>query len=350
MFHHRPLVSVVIPTYNRAALLEGSLRSLGDQTLRPEDYEVVVVDDGSRDDTKEVCARLAAEVPLRYWRVANSGIAAAKNVGVFVSRAPILLFFDDDDLADSGLLEQHVEAHRRYADPTVAVLGYTTWAPGLPVSPVMNFVTNVGQVLFAYPSLQDGQWLDFGGFWGGRSSCKRTLLVRHGVFDQRFRFGYEDIELGHRLNRATGFRVLFRRQALSFMVRPMSCDDVCSRCERQGRSLWLFSTLHEDADVQRYCAEQAPDPIGRREATLAASAAKWPSLRRSVKDSLRRIAELEQPLTARPEALEPRQLAELHAVYQWTFRAHVLKGAFEAMSTGPSPGDPALASVGLQPV
>ena len=73
---HQPRISVVIPTYNRAELLEGSLRSLARQTLRRDDYEVVVVIDGSSDDTHALCARLSRDVPMVYWRIVNSGISA----------------------------------------------------------------------------------------------------------------------------------------------------------------------------------------------------------------------------------------------------------------------------------
>jgi len=77
----------------------------------------------------------------------------------------------------------------------------------------MHFVTDVGQYLFAYQDLVDGQRLDHTYFWGGRSSCKRSLL-RHGLFNPTFRFGSEDIELGHRLSRH-GLQVVFARDAVS---------------------------------------------------------------------------------------------------------------------------------------
>src|SRR5437870_2955166 len=91
-----PLVSVVIPTRNRAPLLAESLASLARQTLATRDFEVVVVDDGSSDDTSRVCNRAAKRMNVRYVRIDPSGISAAKNLGIFVSSAPLLFFFDDD--------------------------------------------------------------------------------------------------------------------------------------------------------------------------------------------------------------------------------------------------------------
>ena len=166
-----PLISVVIPTYQRAALLERSLESLTAQTLPRDSFEVVVVDDGSSDWTATVCDRLAEELPLRYFRIENSGISAAKNLGLFAARAPLVLWFDDDDLADPRLLEAHVEAHSEHPEENVAVLGYTTWSSELEVTPLMEYVTEIGKHLFSYPNIDDGQMLDYTYFWGGRSSC-----------------------------------------------------------------------------------------------------------------------------------------------------------------------------------
>ena len=180
-----PLISVVIPTYQRAPLLERSLESLTEQTLPRDAFEVVVVDDGSSDWTQSVCTKLADELPLRYFRIENSGISAAKNLGLFASQAPLVLFFDDDDLADPGLLEAHVEAHRAHPEESVAVLGYTTWAPELEVTPLMEYVTEIGQQLFSYQEPR------------GRPACSTTptsgaagppasasFLAQHGSFDQ----------------------------------------------------------------------------------------------------------------------------------------------------------------------
>src|SRR6185436_19427567 len=83
-------LTVVIPSHNRAALLRESLESLAEQTLDRERFEVVVVDDGSTDETPGVCAELAERLPLRHLPIQNSGIAEAKNVGVRAARGRIV--------------------------------------------------------------------------------------------------------------------------------------------------------------------------------------------------------------------------------------------------------------------
>ena len=182
------MISVIVPTFNRAALLRASLESLARQSISPNEFEVVVVDDGSSDETASVCNTFSSRMDVRYFRIENSGISAAKNLGVLASAGSILLFFDDDDVAHRHLLFEHLRKHRQHREENVAVLGYTAWAPSLHVSELMHYVTEVGCFLFSYPNLTDGQELDFTYFWGGRSSCKRSLLITRGVFRQEFGF------------------------------------------------------------------------------------------------------------------------------------------------------------------
>jgi hypothetical protein len=91
-----------------------------------------------------VCRKFSAKLDLKYWRIMHSGIAAAKNVGIFTSCGSILLFFDDDDLAAPDLCRQHLEAHGRHPLPNIAVLGYTDWARSLTVTPLMHLLTKTG--------------------------------------------------------------------------------------------------------------------------------------------------------------------------------------------------------------
>jgi GT2 family glycosyltransferase len=307
------LISVVIPTHNRAPLLERSLGSLTAQTLTHSRFEAVVVDDGSSDWTGTVCTRLAEDLSLRYFRIENSGIAAAKSLGLFATRAPLVLFFDDDDLADPGLLEAHVEAHREHPEESVSVLGYTTWAPELDVTPLMEYVTEIGQQLFSYPSIEDGQMLDHTYFWGGRSSCKRSFLAEHGTFDQDSP-SMEDIELGFRLSKH-GLSVVHVRSAKSYMVRPITFEEFGGRCLKRGRSLWLFNARHADPSVERYCR-------------VTEAVERWPSEAPLLEAKMERVRELEGR-HANGE-LGDAELTELRELYGWTFQALQDRGIAEA--------------------
>jgi GT2 family glycosyltransferase len=103
-----PLVSVIVPTYNRAALLERSLRTVAQQDYRP--LEVVVVDDLSTDDTVARVERLSAllgqqAIPVRLVELTvNSGPAVARNRGVEAAGGSLLSFLDSDDLMEASFV------------------------------------------------------------------------------------------------------------------------------------------------------------------------------------------------------------------------------------------------------
>ena len=244
-------LSVIICTYNRSELLKKTLQSLTRQTLDKNNFEVILIDDGSIDNTGDLVASFSNELPIKYFYQKNSGLASAKNHGIYASKGKILFFMDDDDIAMSDLLEEHVKTHEKYHEYNYAVLNHTMWVDDLFITPIMNYITEVGCFLFSYPYIKHGDILDYTYFWGGRSSCKRSFLIEHGVFNQVFRFGCEDIELGYRLSKH-GLKVVYNKKAVSKMIRPISFDDFCDRLIKQGRSQYVFSNLHDDPEVHSW--------------------------------------------------------------------------------------------------
>lgn len=94
--HQAPFFSVVIPSYNRAKLLKAVLQSVQAQTFA--DFEVVLVDDGSTDDTERVVRELACIDPrIRYQHQVNAERGAARNTGIRVCEGDFVVFFDSDD-------------------------------------------------------------------------------------------------------------------------------------------------------------------------------------------------------------------------------------------------------------
>lgn len=219
--------------------------------MPPEQFEVIVVDDGSTDNTQQVVDTFRSMLRIQYAYQENSGLASGKNHGLFLARGAIILFLDDDVVADSRLLEEHYRCHQEFPEQHYAVLGYTDLTATVARSPLMRYVTEVGCYLFSYPSLTDRDSLDFSYFWGGRSSCKRAFLLEAGIFNPIFRFGAEDIELGYRLSGA-GLQVIFNKKAVSHMTRTLDFDAFCHRCFLQGRSNWLLSQLHPDCAVRTW--------------------------------------------------------------------------------------------------
>lgn len=100
-----PKVSIIIPTYNRARLLRDALESVRQQSSLP--TEVIVVDDGSTDDTRNVLSE--SDIKVNYIFQKNSGPATARNAGILAARGNVLAFLDDDDILLPNALEILVE-------------------------------------------------------------------------------------------------------------------------------------------------------------------------------------------------------------------------------------------------
>jgi glycosyltransferase involved in cell wall biosynthesis len=112
----RPLVSVIIPSYNCARYVRQAVESALAQTYSP--VEIIVVDDGSTDETEQVLAPYRSHI--RYLRQANRGLPGARNAGIRISQGEVLAFLDADDVWYPEKLELQVEL--LLADPQVALV------------------------------------------------------------------------------------------------------------------------------------------------------------------------------------------------------------------------------------
>ena len=114
-------ISVVIPTYNRAGLLRRAVDSALAQTVAP--LEILIVDDGSTDDTAAVCRAWGA--PVRYLAIPNGGVAKARNVGIAEARGDWVALLDSDDEWEPNKLEVQCAALDAAADARWSITGCT---------------------------------------------------------------------------------------------------------------------------------------------------------------------------------------------------------------------------------
>ena len=197
-----PAISVIMPTYNRSYDLARTLRAY-EQQLGGSEFEVIAVDDGSSDATHQV---LSSYQPRRYrLRVEhlekNSGPAAARNRGMALAQAPLVIFVGDDILPDRYLIEGHITAHRLYSSEQAAVLGKVAWPNDLPVNTLMAHIDGIGAQQFSYHYFKDGETYDYRHFYTANLSLKRDFLLSEDKgFDTGFPYAaFEDVELSYRL-------------------------------------------------------------------------------------------------------------------------------------------------------
>jgi GT2 family glycosyltransferase len=164
------------------------------QTIPCEEFEVIIVDDGSTDHTQDAVARLGLPDSFKYVRQVNSGAAAARNRGARLAGRDVLVFLDSDVIADAPLLEEHLNCHRRHQ--RTLVVGQTRSVPPERPDP---FYDVLGPEVFAFDAGKEEKPLDFQEILSRNLSMPRTAFHEIGGFDQEFpRSGFEDIEFAYR--------------------------------------------------------------------------------------------------------------------------------------------------------
>jgi len=166
-----PTVSVIIPTYNRAHLVGRAIRSVLSQTCQ--DFEIIVVDDGSTDDTEKVVSSFN-DSRIRYFRhqTSSGGPTAARNTGIRVSRGKYVAFLDSDDEYLPQKLESQLEVFEHQSS-TRTDLGFVMTG---------HFTFNdLGQVVVAF-SPQDFE-RPYEELFARNHTAYHTMLVRRECFD-----------------------------------------------------------------------------------------------------------------------------------------------------------------------
>jgi glycosyltransferase involved in cell wall biosynthesis len=161
-----PAVSVVVASRNYARYLGGALRSILDQTWR--DLEVIVIDDGSADDTPQVVQPFLTDPRVRYQRTDGLGQSRAKNLGIQLSRAPLVAFLDGDDEWLPAKLERQLPL---FDSPAVGV-----------VYSGRTLMDHVGHDRPAPPSALVRGWV-YDALLGGNPVCFSSVVVRRTVFE-----------------------------------------------------------------------------------------------------------------------------------------------------------------------
>jgi glycosyltransferase involved in cell wall biosynthesis len=236
-----PYVSVVIPTYNRLDMLLRVLDALEQQTDAPA-FEVIVINDGSKDETEKVVSQRAGIV---FRSQGNAGPGRARNHGVSLAQGKFVVFIGDDTVPEPRFLAEHARVHRESNDdPLVACLGYTGWPRGERVTAFMDYINDYG-LQFGYKLIQHGEVVPFNFFYTSNISIDRQLLAAH-PFDTTFpSAAWEDIELAYRLD-AKGLKIHYNERAVTRHYHPMTIDSFARRQYTVGKSGAIFFKKHPE--------------------------------------------------------------------------------------------------------
>lgn len=195
--------SVIVPAYNAGNTIDACLNALTHQSVSNDDYEVIVVDDGSRDDTGAIIKRF----PVRYIFQENRGPAAARNHGTKVAEGKIILFTDSDCIPTRDWIDEMVKP---FGDPDViAVKGaYRTSQRSL--------TARFAQVEFEerFEMLKRADSIDMVDTYS--AAFRKDIFRDAGGFDESFPVANnEDTDLSYKLSRL-GKKMLFNPDAVVY--------------------------------------------------------------------------------------------------------------------------------------
>jgi glycosyltransferase involved in cell wall biosynthesis len=165
-------ISVIMPVFNGAATLTDAIESIRAQGIP---VEIIIVDDGSTDETPRVLEALQRSGRVTAVRQDNGGPAAARNRGLSLARAPFVAFLDDDDVWLPNKLQLQLDVFARHPDAAI-VLGHTALQA---LDPSRAVWTDVAEPRFLYHL--------------GAALCRRDAFDRIGAFDPALRSS-EDVD------------------------------------------------------------------------------------------------------------------------------------------------------------
>lgn len=231
--------SIVVATYNRPAPLRRLLATLANQTVDREDYEVIVVDDGSREDATPIGASFKRDMQVTTLRQTNTGVAIARQRGVERARGRIVIFLDDDMLARDDFVEKHLEAHQGHDDRVVmgALL------PDAKLAEMPLFERFHAYQLEQFAARHEARGTFSGhDVYTGNLSLPRALFLRVGGFDPAFFI--EDVELGVRLEQEGATFVFSPEVATVHASDHTSLEAWLARSMKEGRDWVRLARKH----------------------------------------------------------------------------------------------------------
>jgi len=237
-------VSLIIPTHNEKKILARTLNYLMVQDYPRDQYEIIVVDDGSTDGTQEMVeSKTESKISLRCLYQKQRGPHFARNLGIEKARGEIIIFVDSDIFTAPNFITEHVKFHQKFGDVVVSGplvrtdrMNHTFSDTGKRKLKKLSFV-------FSFPS-----------FITSNLSVRRKFLIKVGGFDEEFTgFGWHDWELGLRLKKL-GLEAKRNINAMVYHYKEKtSLSDLPSSCKKkreQGRNAVLYYRKHPSLKVK----------------------------------------------------------------------------------------------------
>lgn len=229
------MISVIIPVYNGQNVISNCLKALLNQNYPKNKYEIIVVDDGSTDDTVEIFSKFKK---VRLIKQKHSGPAVARNFGASKSKGDILLFTDADCVQPKDWVRNMIEP---FKDEEIAGVSgtYKTLNKGSLIARFAGY-----EIEERHKSLSKKRFLDFIGTFS--AGYRKKIFQKYGGFDTSFATSSgEDPELSFRMHKA-GFKMVFQPKAFVYHRHPDSLYKFLK--QKFWRGYWRVLTYKKHKD------------------------------------------------------------------------------------------------------
>jgi glycosyltransferase involved in cell wall biosynthesis len=339
-----PLISVVVPTYQRREAVLRVLERLSAQTLPADQFEVLVVIDGSTDGTREAVGSLATPFAQRSIWQENRGRSAARNTGLRAARGDFVAILDDDVEPVPGFLSAHLRAH---ADGRrLGVVGAVHFRLDDATPPFTRF-EGLRFEDFIARLVKRGSLLDWSETYIGAFSARRTAFLEVGGFEELFDgYGLEDFEIALRLSRA-GLLFELSTEAVAHHRHEKVFRRAAREHESRGRSAVILAKLHPPITAQDFGTRDLSPPspprrlvryaLPRMSASCPYRHSSWPRWAwRSASTSNGSTS----PMCSRSSTLPPRRPGGLARRQAHRQRAPLVSGLSAVARVGPMVVEP----------
>lgn len=237
------MISVIIPTHNRSRKLRQVLESLQRQDFPNSNFEIIVIDDGSSDNTSDVVKdfQRGTDVAVKYRFQNHSGPGVARNRGIEQSYGKIVLFCNDDTICDKDLLRQHDSLHIQL--PNIAVLGSVVWDEAIHPNEFMRFLDRKG-IQFHFNTIKNINNARFNHFYTSNISLAKSWFDRI-KFSAEFKYAaFDDLDVGLALERE-GLRIIYNKSAIVYHSHYYTPEQYYQRMFNTGTNAVLLRNKYK---------------------------------------------------------------------------------------------------------
>ena len=219
----KPFVSVVIATYNRSAILSRCLDALFDQSYPKDQYEIIVINDGSKDNTEDVLREYEKKAPCRFTWITqeNHGRSYTRNAGIAQSKGDLICFADDDCVAEKDWIKNLIAG---FINDTIGAVGgrivsYQT------NTPIQQFIENSGIV-------DQETFIKRNTLITGNAAYRKHVLTDIGGFDSHL-IACEDLDISIK-TQLLGYTLTYVPDAVVHHDHPATVKSLFSQQYRNG--------------------------------------------------------------------------------------------------------------------